>query len=94
MRTPAATAAVLGPGLGRAPGTHVFARAVVARAEVPMVLDADGLNAFAGRLGDLAGRPAETACATLTDRMLPDQEHEDDVCLLVLRLVPDEDRRL
>jgi hypothetical protein len=24
----------------------------------------------------------------LVDRMLPDQEHEDDVCLLVLRVLP------
>ena len=55
-------------------------------------LDA-GFAALIRAADDLAGRPAETVCAALTDRMLPDQEHEDDVCLLVLRLVPGEDRR-
>jgi NAD(P)H-hydrate epimerase len=55
-----ADALVLGPGLGRAPGTEEFARAVAARAEVPLLLDADGLNAHAGRLHDLARRSAAT----------------------------------
>ena len=53
----------------------------------------EGFAALARAAADLRGRTAETACATLMDRMLPDQEHEDDVCLLVLRLVPGEDRR-
>ena len=52
-----------------------------------------GFAALLRAADDLAGRPAETVCAALTDRMLPDQEHEDDVCLLVLRLLPDEHRR-
>jgi NAD(P)H-hydrate epimerase len=55
-----ADAAVLGPGLGRAPGTQGFARELAARATVPLVLDADGLNAFAGRPEDLRRRPAAT----------------------------------
>lgn len=42
-------AAVVGPGLGTAPETVVAVEEIVSRAEVPMVLDADGLNAFAGR---------------------------------------------
>ena len=50
---------VLGPGLGREPGTESFAREVAQRADVPLVLDADGLNAHAGAaLGGLAARPA------------------------------------
>jgi len=55
-----AAAGVVGPGLGRDPGSFELARSVVARIEAPLVLDADGLNAFAGRLGDLAARQAPT----------------------------------
>ncbi len=51
-------ALVLGPGLGR--GGADFARELARRAELPLVLDADGLNAHAGRLGDLAGRQHAT----------------------------------
>ena len=38
----------LGPGLGRKPGTQEFIRKVMAEADVPLVIDADGLNALAG----------------------------------------------
>jgi hydroxyethylthiazole kinase-like uncharacterized protein yjeF len=55
-----AAAGVLGPGLGRDPGSFELARGVAGRVEVPLVIDADGLNAFAGRLGDLAERSAPT----------------------------------
>jgi NAD(P)H-hydrate epimerase len=51
-------ALVLGPGLGRADGTAALARAVARDAAVPLLLDADGLNAHAGDLGALAERPA------------------------------------
>jgi serine phosphatase RsbU (regulator of sigma subunit) len=47
-----------------------------------------GFAALADAAGDLHGRPAEAACAALMDRLLPDEEHEDDVCLLVLRVLP------
>ena len=53
-------ALVVGPGISRADGAVAFARELVARAEVPLVLDADGLNAHAGRLDDLAKRSAPT----------------------------------
>jgi hydroxyethylthiazole kinase-like uncharacterized protein yjeF len=53
-------ALALGPGLGRQEGAFAFARALARDADVAMVLDADGLNAHAGRLGDLAGRSAPT----------------------------------
>jgi hydroxyethylthiazole kinase-like uncharacterized protein yjeF len=49
-------ALALGTGLGRSDGAVAFARELAHRAEAPMVLDADGLNAHAGRLGELAGR--------------------------------------
>lgn len=38
----------VGPGLGRDPETMELVREVVNRYDVPVVLDADGLNAFAG----------------------------------------------
>ncbi len=53
-------ALALGPGLGRAPGALAFARELARRAPVPTVIDADGLNAHAGRLNDLAAREAPT----------------------------------
>ncbi|MDQ2675322.1 MAG: NAD(P)H-hydrate epimerase, partial [Actinomycetota bacterium] len=55
-----AAALVLGPGLGREEAALGVAREVAAAAEAPLVLDADGLNAHAGRLGDLASRAAPT----------------------------------
>jgi NAD(P)H-hydrate epimerase len=44
---------VLGPGLSTNPTTVSFARQLVANCSLPLVLDADGLNAFAGRCGEL-----------------------------------------
>jgi len=40
------TAAALGPGLGRGPEVSAVVRAVLAVTHLPMVLDADGLNAL------------------------------------------------
>jgi hydroxyethylthiazole kinase-like uncharacterized protein yjeF len=53
-------AAALGPGLGRSEGALALARGVAAQAELPLVLDADGLNAHAGHLDGLAARVAPT----------------------------------
>jgi NAD(P)H-hydrate epimerase len=53
-------ALALGPGLGRSEGAISFARALASAAPLAMVLDADGLNAHAGRLGELAAREAPT----------------------------------
>jgi NAD(P)H-hydrate epimerase len=55
-----AAAGVLGPGMGRDPGSIELAREVVGGIEAPLVIDADGLNAFAGHLGPLAAREAAT----------------------------------
>jgi ADP-dependent NAD(P)H-hydrate dehydratase / NAD(P)H-hydrate epimerase len=55
-----AAAGVLGPGLGRDPGSFELARGLVGKIEAPLVIDADGLNAFAGRLGELAARRPPT----------------------------------
>lgn len=53
-------ALALGPGLGRSDGAAAFARTLAHDAQIPLVLDADGLNAHAGRLEDLAARSAAT----------------------------------
>ena len=53
-------ALVVGPGIGRTDGAVAFARELVSRADVPVVLDADGLNAHAGDLAALAARRAPT----------------------------------
>jgi ADP-dependent NAD(P)H-hydrate dehydratase / NAD(P)H-hydrate epimerase len=53
-------ALALGPGLGRSEGSVSFARELAAEAQAPLVLDADGLNAHAGRLRELAGRSNPT----------------------------------
>jgi len=55
-----AAAGVLGPGLGRDPGSFELARTLGDKIEAPLVIDADGLNAFAARLGELARREAPT----------------------------------
>jgi NAD(P)H-hydrate epimerase len=53
-------AMVLGPGLGRADGAQEFARDLARRVELPLLLDADGLNAHAGAPEQLAQRPGPT----------------------------------
>jgi NAD(P)H-hydrate epimerase len=53
-------AVVLGPGLGRDPGAVRFARGLASALELPLLLDADGLNAHAGELEALADRQAAT----------------------------------
>jgi NAD(P)H-hydrate epimerase len=46
----------IGPGIGTHPETQEFVRSVVGHADLPIVLDADGLNAFAGQAEILANR--------------------------------------
>lgn len=58
-------ALALGPGLGRAPGAQELARELALRVSLPVVLDADGLNAHAGRLGELARRARGGTAATI-----------------------------
>jgi NAD(P)H-hydrate epimerase len=55
-----AAAGVLGPGLGRDPGSVELAREAAAAIEAPLVVDADGLNAFAGEISRIAGRKGPT----------------------------------
>ena len=48
---------VLGPGLSRNHETAVFVRKLATSCPLPLVLDADGLNAFAGRKHELKASP-------------------------------------
>jgi hydroxyethylthiazole kinase-like uncharacterized protein yjeF len=55
-----AGAVVLGPGIGKGDGARAFAHAVVRAVDKPLVIDADGLNAFAGELSALRERRGPT----------------------------------
>jgi len=55
-----AGALVVGPGIGRTDGAFEWARALARRAPVPVLIDADGLNAHVGRLESLREREAPT----------------------------------
>ncbi len=54
------TAVALGPGLGLEGATPAAIRAAVLGLRLPLVLDADGVNAFAGRAAELQGRREPT----------------------------------
>jgi hydroxyethylthiazole kinase-like uncharacterized protein yjeF len=47
------TVVAIGPGLGTEPATQAAIRAAVREARVPVVIDADGLNAFIGHTDEL-----------------------------------------
>jgi ADP-dependent NAD(P)H-hydrate dehydratase / NAD(P)H-hydrate epimerase len=55
-----AAAGVLGPGMGRDPGSVELARKAAAAIVAPLVIDADGLNAFAAGIDPIAERAAAT----------------------------------
>jgi hydroxyethylthiazole kinase-like uncharacterized protein yjeF len=54
----------IGPGLGQAEGTREFVRQFVDRATMPLVVDADGLNAFGSDPDRLAGREGRDVIIT------------------------------
>jgi NAD(P)H-hydrate epimerase len=78
----------IGPGLGRSPSTSAFVQGLVERAGVPLVIDADGVNAFVEDADRLAGRdgveiivtPHPGEMARLCGRTIEDvQAHRLDV---------------
>jgi hydroxyethylthiazole kinase-like uncharacterized protein yjeF len=79
-----ADAIAIGPGLGRNEETAAFVRDLVSRSPVPLVLDADGLNAFDGAAGALRDRVSE---AVLTP-------HDGEFSRLMERLPDDDDGRV
>jgi NAD(P)H-hydrate epimerase len=52
-------AVAIGPGLSTHEETSAFVRELVGTASIPVVVDADGLNAYAGRAAELAERTAD-----------------------------------
>jgi NAD(P)H-hydrate epimerase len=54
------TALALGPGLGQTGGAFALALQVIRHCPLPLVIDADGLNALAEDMALLHGRPAAT----------------------------------
>jgi hydroxyethylthiazole kinase-like uncharacterized protein yjeF len=54
----------IGPGLGQGRDTREFVRRIVDRATMPLVIDADGLNAFTGAPDRLAGREGRDVIIT------------------------------
>ena len=54
----------VGPGLGTGPGPQAFVHTLVERARVPIVLDADALNAYADEPDALRGRPETSLIIT------------------------------
>ena len=54
------TALAIGPGLGTNPSTVTLVRALLAEVDLPVVVDADGVNAMVGALDLLKDRKAHT----------------------------------
>jgi NAD(P)H-hydrate epimerase len=76
----------IGPGLSTQPETRDFVHTVVERSELPVILDADGLNAYDGCADRLNDR--KTAALTLTP-------HPGEMARLLGRTIPEiQSRRL
>jgi NAD(P)H-hydrate epimerase len=58
------TVQAVGPGLGTHPETQDFIRSIVRSSKIPVVLDADGLNAFVGHSDELSRRNAKFLVVT------------------------------
>ena len=93
-------AALIGPGLGRSPETEALVLRLLADLDVPVVLDADGINALAGHIDVLDRRRAPTVLtphegefSRLTGCALPIKDRlsaardfaRDHGCILVLK---------
>lgn len=58
------TLLAIGPGVGTHKETQRFVTSLVRQTDLPVILDADGLNAFAGRARDLAKRKSMLLAVT------------------------------
>jgi ADP-dependent NAD(P)H-hydrate dehydratase / NAD(P)H-hydrate epimerase len=58
------TVLAMGPGLGQHAETQEFVRSIVRQTELPLVLDADGLNAFGRRADELRDRKTKFLAIT------------------------------
>jgi NAD(P)H-hydrate epimerase len=77
------TVLAVGPGISRDTETAEFVRGVVKKYKLPMVLDADGLNAFENRAAELKGSagqlvitPHPGEMARLTGSTIPAIQHD------------------
>ena len=92
--------ALIGPGLGRSPGAEQLVLSLLAELDMPVVLDADGINALAGHIDVLDRRSAPTVLtphegefSRLTGCALPIRDRlsaardfaRDHGCILVLK---------
>ncbi|NBI66016.1 NAD(P)H-hydrate dehydratase [Pseudoflavonifractor sp. 60] len=92
--------AVIGPGLGRAPETQALVLSLLEELDIPVVLDADGINALSGHIDVLDRRraltvltPHEGEFSRLTGCPLPIQDRltaardfaREHGCVLVLK---------
>ena len=59
-RMPNMDAVLIGPGLGQSEGTFAVVKAVLEKAQCPVVLDADGINVIAAHRDILRGRKHPT----------------------------------
>ncbi|MGB7600835.1 MAG: NAD(P)H-hydrate dehydratase [Candidatus Sulfotelmatobacter sp.] len=73
----------IGPGISREPQTAEMVRALVAKLRIGMVVDADGLNAFDGRVDELNGKgrtlvitPHPGEMARLAGMSIPDVQKD------------------
>ena len=79
----AKTVLAVGPGISRHPETAELVRGVVKKYKLPIVLDADGLNAFEGRAAELKSRagalvitPHPGEMARLAGSTIPAVQHD------------------
>lgn len=84
-----ADALAVGPGLGHAEPTVALVRRVVAEVDVPVVLDADGINAFRHDGDELAGHATPLLVLTPHARELARLVPDRDVWAQRVTLVPE-----
>jgi ADP-dependent NAD(P)H-hydrate dehydratase / NAD(P)H-hydrate epimerase len=77
------TVLAIGPGISREAETSELVRGLLAKIQMPIVLDADGLNAFEGRADDLNGKgrtlvitPHPGEMARLAGLSIPDVQRD------------------
>jgi ADP-dependent NAD(P)H-hydrate dehydratase / NAD(P)H-hydrate epimerase len=76
------TVLAIGPGISRDSQTAELVRGLVAKLQLPMVVDADGLNAFEGRTAELNGRELNGREFSGKDRSLVITPHPGEMARL------------
>ena len=76
------TVLAVGPGISRNPETCEFVRSIVGDSTAPIVLDADGLNAFEARVGDLTRKNRKADLKTTSQRTLVLTPHPGEMARL------------